>query len=277
MPVSSACRTFIDLATQRSWQDAVRTLNGLNMYEMLRALKAFEDADRAALRAALASLAGAVNGPRIEYALTVVETSHLPATAPGDLASTGQVQDARRFLRHPKCIFVETTPRGEIGLRNDGVSSSGNALMQRLFGAPRDTYSQACQAVTNRTLAARIQTASVGPFRATGLDSAVAALTAIMTQIQTRQRLVYRFLSSAGMLCARNVRGSTTSVSNHSWGCAIDLKIDSILDARGDGVAQYGLELIAPMFNDAGWYWGIDFPTEDAQHFEAGSALVQTW
>lgn len=277
MPVSATCRTFINLATQRSWMDAVRSLNGLSMSEMLRALKVFEDADRASIRATVASLAGTVDGPRIEYALSVVATSTLPANAPGDLATTGQVQDARRFLRHPKCIFVETTPRGEIGLRNEGVSSSGNALMQRLFGAPRDTYSQTCQAVTNRALAARIQTTSVGPFRATGLDSAVASLTSIMTQIETRQRLVYRFLSSAGMLCARNVRGSTTAVSNHSWGCAIDLKVDAVLDARGDGVAQYGLELIAPLFNEAGWYWGIDFSTEDAQHFEAGNALVQTW
>jgi hypothetical protein len=98
-----------------------------------------------------------------------------------------------------------------------------------------------------------------------------------MTQIGTHQRLVYRVLGTAGMLCARYVRGSSTSISNHSWGTAIDLTIDGELDARGDNNVQFGLELIAAMFNAAGWYWGIDFRTEDSQHFEAGLALAGNW
>ncbi len=98
-----------------------------------------------------------------------------------------------------------------------------------------------------------------------------------MTEIAAQQRLVYRVLGTAGMLCARNVRGSTTSISNHSWGTAIDLTVDGELDARGDNNVQFGLELIAPMFNAAGWFWGVDFRTEDAQHFEAGATLVAGW
>jgi hypothetical protein len=120
-------------------------------------------------------------------------------------------------------------------------------------------------------------TRSVGPFQVTGLDSAVTSLSTIMTTISFDQRLVYRVLRTAGMHCARYVRGSTTNISNHSWGTAIDLTIDGFLDARGDEQIPLGLHLIAGIFNANGWFWGAGFTTEDAHHFEAGSALVQTW
>lgn len=93
----------------------------------------------------------------------------------------------------------------------------------------------------------------------------------------TVPRLVYRILGTAGMHCARNVRGSTTNVSNHSWGTAIDLTLDRQLDARGNDTVQLGLYLIAPVFNNNGWYWGAGFRTEDGHHFEASSTLIQRW
>jgi D-alanyl-D-alanine carboxypeptidase len=244
---------------------------------MLRSLKALDATDIASLRTALTALGGAVNAPRIEYALAVVETNTLPATAPGDLEVTGQVAEARTFRSKPTSILVEQIPKAKITGYNATVSSSSNATMQARFGAPRTTYSQACQPVTNTALARRMVTRTVGPFAVTGLDSAVASLTTIMTSISTDQRLVYRVLGTAGMHCARYVRGSTTSISNHAWGTAIDLTIAGILDDRGDNLIQFGLHLISTIFNNNGWYWGLGFPTEDAQHFEGGSALVQTW
>jgi len=275
--VSSVCRNFIDRANRRDWRNAVLNLNGLNMYEMLRSLKALDTSDIASLRTALAALGGAVNVPRIEYALTVVVSRTIPKTAPGDLQATGQVTDARNFQARPTSILVELIPKARITNYNVGVSSASNATMKARFGAPRSTYSQTCQAVTNAALARRIVTRNVGPFQVTGLDSAVTSLTSIMTSISTDQRLVRRVLGTAGMHCARYVRGSTTNISNHSWGTAIDLTVDGILDARGDDRIQFGLHLISTIFNTNGWYWGAGFPTEDAQHFEAGSALVQGW
>ncbi|MFL5305723.1 MAG: M15 family metallopeptidase [Polyangia bacterium] len=277
MEVSSVCRAFIDYANKRDWKKAALNLNGLSMYEMLRSLKALDVVDITGLRAALTAVGGAVNGPRIEYALAVVVNKALPATAPGDLAATGQVDDARRFHAHPKSILVELIPKAKITGYNVGLRSANNAIMQARLGAPRTTYSQQCQAVTNTKLAGRIVTRSVGPFRVTGLDSALTSLTTIMASIAANQRLVYRVLGTAGMHCARNVRGSTTNISNHSWGTAIDLTIDRNLDPRGDRQIQFGLHLISNIFNRAGWYWGAGFPTEDAQHFEAGAALVQSW
>jgi len=275
--VSNVCRQFIDRANRRDWRNAVLNLNALNMYEMLRSLKALDPNDFTDLRLALTALSGSVNGPRIEYAISVVVNGKLPATSPGDLEATGQVAIARTFQGKPKSILVEHIPKAKVTGYNVGVSSSGNATMQGRFGAPRNTYSQACQGVTNHTLATRMVTRSVGPFVASGLDQAVTSLSTIMTAIALDQRLVYRVLGNAGMLCARYVRGSNVNISNHSWGTAIDLTIAGDLDTRGDEQIQFGLQLISGIFNTNGWYWGAGFPTEDAQHFEVGSALVQTY
>jgi len=277
MEVSTVCREFVNRANRQDWRSAVLNLNGLNMYEMLRAIKALDAADLMSLRTALAALGAAVNRPRIDYALAVVTTNMVPATAPGDLGATGQVAEARRFRGRPTSILVEPIPKDRLTGLNAGVTSASNATMRTRLGAPRTTYSQVCQPVTNAALARRIVTRNVGPFSATGLDSALTSLAEVFTTLAAEQRLVYRVLGSAGMHCARYVRGSTTSVSNHSWGTAIDLKIDDVLDNRGDDQVLFGLHLISPTFNANGWYWGVGFPTEDAMHFEAGSALLQGW
>ena len=73
-----------------------------------------------------------------------------------------------------------------------------------LLGNPRDVYSQACQQVSNDTLSALIQTASVGPFSVTGLRPAVESLRTIMSEIRKSQLDVYSKLGTAGMLCCRS-------------------------------------------------------------------------
>jgi hypothetical protein len=160
---------------------------------------------------------------------------------------------------------------------NIGLHAPNNALMKELFGEPRGAYSADCQPVTQVALRERLRTANVGPFKATGLDPALASLREVMADIQREQPQVYRLLGTAGMLCCRLVRGSATSISNHSWGTAIDLTLNHVLDARGNGLVQYGLTLIAPIFNHHGWYWGAGFSTEDAMHFEASEELVRRW
>jgi hypothetical protein len=146
-----------------------------------------------------------------------------------------------------------------------------------LLGNPRGSYDQTCREVTNAKLKARMKTASIGPFRVTGFDHAVDALKAIMTDIKAEQRAVHDALSTAGMLCVRNVRGSSTAISNHSWGTAIDLKINGVLDKRGNDKVQFGLTLIAPIFNRHKFYWGAGFPTEDGMHFEVSLELLREW
>ncbi len=161
---------------------------------------------------------------------------------------------------------------------NIGVSNAKQATMLALLGNPRSNYDDVCREVTNTTLKARIEIASVGPFRVQGLRPAVASLKEIVSEIAVTQPDVHTGLGSAGMLCARLVRGTTThAISNHSWGTAIDLTLDGVLDTRGDDLVQEGLTRIAPVFNRHGWFWGAAFGTEDAMHFEAGDALIRKW
>ena len=160
---------------------------------------------------------------------------------------------------------------------NRGVRSAKQQTMLSRLGNPRGSYDQQCRPVTNPTLAALMGTASVGPFRVTGLRPAVESLTAIMAEIRQAEPEVHDALGTAGMLCARRVRGSTVAISNHSWGTAVDLNLDGRLDVRGDGRVQVGLTRIAPIFNRHGWFWGAGFGVEDAMHFEVGDEKIREW
>ncbi len=160
---------------------------------------------------------------------------------------------------------------------NPGLNGTLNSHMIPLLGNPRGSYNQDCQPVTNATLRARIKTASVGPFRATGFDLAVESLKIVMADIKNAEPNIHAALGTAGMLCCRFVRGSTTAISNHSWGTAIDLTINGVLDQRGNNKVQFGLTKIAPIFNLHGWYWGAGFPTEDGMHFEISLQKLRGW
>ena len=85
------------------------------------------------------------------------------------------------------------------------------------------------------------------------------------------------------MFCARLIAGSQ-SISNHSWGSAIDISVGGILDgvqsrsAKSDGRTLAGLAAMAPFFNRAGWYWGAGFSTfEDGMHFEVADETIRRW
>jgi len=71
------------------------------MFEMLRALADLPSGTRQKLWDARGEYPPQFFLARIEYAMEVVITGRLPASAPGDLEATGQVQDARNFLAQP--------------------------------------------------------------------------------------------------------------------------------------------------------------------------------
>jgi hypothetical protein len=160
---------------------------------------------------------------------------------------------------------------------NQSVSSAKQTTMLSVLGSPRGEYDDTCREVTNPKMSGLIATQDVGPFRARGLAPALEALTTIFGEVEQQQPEVYAGLGTAGMLCARLVRGSTSAISNHSWGTAIDLTLDGVLDRRGDGRVQIGLMRIAPIFNRHSWFWGAGFRTEDAMHFEASDELIRRW
>ncbi len=113
MPMSSGCESFIQsvltasgyssglLSGPPDWRAAFINLNGLNMFEMLRALATLDPLDMNDLWNQRAGYEGDVNMPRIGYAYNVVNERRLPAAAPGDLLATGQVGDAQNFLANP--------------------------------------------------------------------------------------------------------------------------------------------------------------------------------
>lgn len=160
---------------------------------------------------------------------------------------------------------------------NPNVSSAKQATMLALLGNPRQSYDQECREVTDIRLASMIVFRSVGRLKVRGLGPAVDSLERVLADIEREEPAIHAVLGHVGMLCARNVRGSNTSISNHSWGTAIDLTLEGILDRRGDDRVQVGLTRIAPIFNDHGWFWGAGFGTEDAMHFECGDELVRQW
>ncbi|MEN9866806.1 MAG: hypothetical protein RL748_2396 [Pseudomonadota bacterium] len=189
-----------------------------------------------------------------------------PATTINQAAPT-EVADAMR----------REVTKASLGPLNVGLKAVSNAYMLEKLGNPRENYSQQDQPVTNPKLKRNIKIDSVGPFRVNGLAPAVDSLKEVMADIAKMQPDVYRGLKSSGMLVCRNQRGSTTKISNHSWGAAIDLNLYGKLDDRGNNKIQYGLTLIAPIFNKHGWYWGAGFSTEDAMHFECGRDLLDSF
>jgi hypothetical protein len=158
---------------------------------------------------------------------------------------------------------------------NPGLNAARQVTMLSLLGNPRGSYTRDCQPVTHPRLRDLVRTANVGPFRVTGLGPAVESLTEVLADIQREQQEVFAALGTAGMLCARLVRGSASSISNHSFGTAIDLTLNGMLDAPGNGRTQSGLAAIAPIFNRHGWYWGAGFPREDAMHFELSDQKIR--
>ena len=160
---------------------------------------------------------------------------------------------------------------------NVGISQPNNRVMLELLGQPRQNLSQTCQSVTDPRIAALLETRQIGPIRVTMIQPALDSLERIMQKLQANEPDIHRAIGTAGALCARFVRGSSRSISNHSWGTAIDIKLENRLDGFGDGGTQFGLLLLAELFNEEGWYWGATYNREDSMHFEVGVETLQAW
>jgi len=169
---------------------------------------------------------------------------------------------------------------------NPGLSAAKQSTMLQILGMPRDTFDQTCRPITNRPLKNHIVTENVGPFRVTGFRPAVESLREVLDKVKSRHPEVHDMLGTVGMACALFVRGSSSRISNHSWGCAIDIDIDGALDGIGveggtgrrDNKTLAGLAAMAPFFNEAGWFWGVGFSSfEDGMHFEIADETIRTW
>jgi hypothetical protein len=101
--VSAERESFHASILGKRYAEAVITLNGLNMEEMLLALASIGKHHRGELVKAFFGAFDSVNNERIRYAFQVVRDLRVPdGPAPGDLQQTDQVDDAKRFVAIPK-------------------------------------------------------------------------------------------------------------------------------------------------------------------------------
>lgn len=160
---------------------------------------------------------------------------------------------------------------------NKGITQPRNKPMLELMGSPRDSYNTNCQPVTNSRLKGMMETRQIGPIKVTMLKPALDSLERVMNRLKQTDPDIFAKVGTAGAVCARFIRGSNTSVSNHSWGTAIDLTLEGKLDPFADGGTQFGLLILAEYFNDEGWYWGAAYNREDSMHFEVGEETLRAW
>ena len=154
---------------------------------------------------------------------------------------------------------------------NGGLRAVNNSLMLAAFGNPRESYDQECRPPTDPAFRARVAfDQRLEPFTSSmwGLARAVDSLKAVLADIKREKPQIHFILDHVGMGCCRFQRNSTTKISNHSWGSAIDLTLEAKLDVRGNGVMQRGILEIAPIFHRHKWYSGATFRVEDAMHME---------
>ena len=185
-------------------------------------------------------------------------------------------------LLTPSTDHVETEEMTEIltlnpDRFNEGITQPNNRVMLEVLGRPRQNLSQDCKSITNPEIKTLLETRQVGPIRVTMIRPALESLERIMAKLEATEPDIYAAVGTAGAVCARFVRGSSRAISNHSWGTAIDIKLEGKLDGFGDGGTQFGLVLLAELFNEEGWFWGATYSREDSMHFEVGAEKLREW
>lgn len=86
-----------------------------------------------------------------------------------------------------------------------------------------------------------------------------------------RENLISKILTWGGAWVPRFVRGSKTTLSNHSYGTAFDINtIWNMLGSKPTPVGGRGsVRELVPIANQYGFYWGGHYPSRpDGMHFE---------
>ncbi len=108
-----------------------------------------------------------------------------------------------------------------------------SSWLVQTFGPPADNLGDNCASMTNPRLATLLQNTQVGPVKVRMLKPAVDDLGIILDKVKLADPDLYARINTSGSLCVRLVRGSASSVSAHSFGLAVDLNIDGVLDTLG--------------------------------------------
>ena len=105
--------------------------------------------------------------------------------------------------------FHELVPIPPLSDINTGLTAAKPFTMLSLLGKP-GRLTQDCSSITNPRLHAQIVQHHFTNFSVTGWKPAIDALVAAMTEVYNEQPELHAVLRTAGMLCCRAVRGSTS-------------------------------------------------------------------
>lgn len=160
---------------------------------------------------------------------------------------------------------------------NRGLSVASPSFLEGFLGRPRETLSDDCEPMTNPKLKELLIVEQVGPITVQMLRPALDSLKRVFERVKATDQDLYDRISTAGSLCVRRIRGTTSSTSTHSFGLAVDLNIDGHLDTLADGKTQVGLTILADFFQEEGWIWGAGYTREDSMHFEVSREQLEKW
>lgn len=163
---------------------------------------------------------------------------------------------------------------------NEGLRHASNTVMIQYFGMPRGDFSQAAKKPNNPEFLKHVEFGPRIPQLGKiwwGLRPAIESLHEIVADISRRAPQVYDIMGTAGVGNCRFVRGSTSAISNHSWGSAIDITLGGRVDPYNNDKITRGMIEIIPIFNEHKWYSGCYFRREDSMHLEVSKDLLEMW
>lgn len=202
------------------------------------------------------------------------------ARATGRLAALLGAAAAGTLAVPPARAQVEEKTYAELGIdppaANGGLTPADPDGLLAWLGPPSDADVGPDCAPASEAFAARLVREPLGKDAVMLLAPATESLRAVMARIAAEAPELHARLGTAGGLCIRTVRGSQ-ALSVHAFGIALDLTVDGVLDAFGDGRASAELAQVAPFFVAEGWFRGAGLRSDDAMHFEASRALVDRW
>ncbi len=220
-----------------------------------------------ALRVDLAGLQSRVDGLDARTSLGLVG-------APRETAPEEQAAIAPDGL---KDSFAQVVLIADRRSANEGLTVATPSFLHDLLGLPRENLTDDCQSATNEKLVGLLALENVGPIEARMLRPALVSARQVFANVKLFEPELYARIKSAGSLCVRLIRGSTSSASAHAYGLAMDINIDGLLDTLADDKTQLGLILRADFFKKEGWIWGAGFGREDSMHFEVSREKLEQW
>lgn len=158
---------------------------------------------------------------------------------------------------------------------NSGLTVPSPAQMLSVFGRPGPLGTNCADPFPD--FAEKVVTHDVGPFRVTGHRIAVLSLTHVFDDVKAAGRHdLLEQVETEGMLCIRQIRDGH-NYSNHSFGCAIDLRFGELIELGSKETCQ-GLMDLYPFFHARKWYSGMGYHgRSDAMHLEVSWELIQLW